>query len=152
MSETVHITQKNQIRGLSKAEFSLLREMCRSSKNLYNVALYNIRQQFFAGNNLSYESNYHLFKENENYKLLQAGVAQQTAKQASEAFNSFLALKQLVTLGKYPSKAVKIPDYLPMATTRFLCPLMQSTLSMANWSCPSLMSLEINILTLNLFL
>jgi putative transposase len=113
MSQTLHITQKNQIRALSKVQYQILRGMCHTSKNLYNFALYNIRQEFFAGNILSYESNYYLFKENENYKLLQAGVAQQTAKSASEAFNSFLALKQLAAKGLYPSNAVKIPNYLP---------------------------------------
>src|SRR5438045_2158614 len=109
---TIYITQKNQIRNLSKEEYEILRELCHISKNLYNVALYNIRQEFFVGNHLSYESNYHLLKENENYKLLQAGVAQQTAKSATEAFNSFLALKRKANNGQYPQKKVRIPQYL----------------------------------------
>lgn len=41
-------TQKNQIRGLSTQEFTALQEFCRLSKNMYNVALYNVRQYFFA--------------------------------------------------------------------------------------------------------
>jgi transposase len=110
--KTVYITQKNQIRHLSKEAYKILRELCHISKNLYNVTLYNIRQEFFAGNDLSFESNYHLFKANENYKLLQAGVAQQTAKAAHEAFNSFLALKQKAVQGQYNQK-VRMPEYLP---------------------------------------
>ena len=51
--------QSNVIRGLTKQQYSLLREMCQYSNNLYNVALYNIRQHFFANNKyLSYENNY----------------------------------------------------------------------------------------------
>lgn len=34
----MYLTQKNQIRNLNKAEFLALRELCRLSKNLYNVA------------------------------------------------------------------------------------------------------------------
>lgn len=77
----MYLTQSNQIRGLSKQQYKVLREMCWISKNLYNVALYNIRQYYFQEKKfLSYETNYHNCKANENYKLLQAGVSQQTLK------------------------------------------------------------------------
>lgn len=53
-------TQKNQIRRLSAREFTALKELCRLSKNMYNVALYNVRQYFFAERKrLTYESNYY---------------------------------------------------------------------------------------------
>ena len=39
--------QSNVIRGLTKDQYSVLKEMCACSNNLYNVALYNIRQHFF---------------------------------------------------------------------------------------------------------
>jgi len=59
------LTQKNQIRGLAKAEYEALKEMCHIAKNLYNVGLYNIRQYFFQENKyLRYESNYHMSKDN----------------------------------------------------------------------------------------
>ena len=41
------LTQSNVIRHLSKDEYAMLAEMCRYSNNLYNVALYNIRQYYF---------------------------------------------------------------------------------------------------------
>ena len=64
-------TQTNLIRGLTKREYQLLRLMCFFSKNLYNVTLYNIRQHYFTEKkHLRYESNYHITKDNENYKLL----------------------------------------------------------------------------------
>lgn len=54
------LTQSNAIRHLSKTEYSMLREMCQYSNNLYNVALYNIRQYYFREKKfLTYESNYH---------------------------------------------------------------------------------------------
>ena len=70
------LTQSNTIRHLSKDEYAMLAEMCRYSNNLYNVALYNIRQYYFSEKKfLTYESNYHECKVNENYGLLQAGTA-----------------------------------------------------------------------------
>ena len=80
--------------------YSMLREMCQYSNNLYNVALYNIRQYYFREKKfLTYESNYHECKTNyhecktnENYGLLQAGVAQQTLKVADRSFKSFFNL------------------------------------------------------------
>ncbi len=43
---TMFLTQSNQIRGLSKEQFSQLRELCHYAKNLYNVGLYNVRQPY----------------------------------------------------------------------------------------------------------
>ena len=89
----MYLTQSNVIRGLSKEEYSILREMCQYSNNLYNVALYHIRQYYFQEKKfLKYEENYHVCKENENYGLLQAGVSQQTLKVADRSFKSFFNL------------------------------------------------------------
>lgn len=43
----MYLAQINMIRGLTKAQYFQLRELCFFSNCLYNVALYNIRQQFF---------------------------------------------------------------------------------------------------------
>ena len=106
-------TQKNQIRELGKAEYSALRELCRLSKNLYNVGLYTVRQYWFSERkHLQYESNYHQCKENENYKLLNTDIAQQTLKVVDRTFKSFYALINAVRNGTYQQK-VKLPHYLP---------------------------------------
>jgi len=86
----MYLTQINMIRGLTKAEYFQLRELCFFSNCLYNVALYNIRQQFFTDKTyLRFESNYHECKDNDNYKLLQSNVAQQTLRAVDFAFKSF---------------------------------------------------------------
>lgn len=106
------LTQTNVIRGLNKKQYAMLREMCQYSNNLYNVALYNIRQYFFREKHfLTYESNYHYCKENENYGLLQAGVAQQTLKVADRSFKSFFSLLKKCKKGDYRYHDVKIPHY-----------------------------------------
>lgn len=104
--------QSNVIRGLSKQQYLTLKELCQYSNNLYNVALYNIRQYFFNEKQfLTYESNYHECKENENYALLQAGVAQQTLKVADRSFKSFFNLLKKCKTGDYRYHDVKIPHY-----------------------------------------
>ena len=104
--------QSNVIRGLSRIQYEALREMCRYSNNLYNVALYNIRQYFFNSKKfLTYENNYHECKANENYSLLQAGVAQQTLKVVDQNFKSFFKLLKKCKKGDYRYHDVKIPHY-----------------------------------------
>lgn len=104
--------QSNVIRGLSKQQYQILKELCQYSNNLYNVALYNIRQYFFNEKQfLTYENNYHECKENENYALLQAGVAQQTLKVADRSFKSFFNLLKKCKTGDYRYHDVKIPHY-----------------------------------------
>jgi IS605 OrfB family transposase len=107
-----YAVQSNVIRGLTKEQYQILRELCQYSNNLYNVALYNIRQYFFNQNKfLTYESNYHECKDNENYGLLQAGVAQQTLKVVDRSFKSFFNLLKKCRQGEYRYNDVKIPHY-----------------------------------------
>jgi IS605 OrfB family transposase len=107
-----YCVQSNVIRGLTKEQYSLLREMCQYSNNLYNVALYNIRQHYFNTKQfLTYESNYHECKTNENYALLQAGVSQQIMKVVDRSFKSFFNLIKKCKLGDYRYHDVNIPHY-----------------------------------------
>lgn len=104
--------QSNVIRHLSKEQYQTLRELCQLSNNLYNAALYNIRQYFFNQKLfLTYESNYHECKDNENYVMLQAGVAQQTLKVADRSFKSFFNLLKKCKTVDYRYHDVKIPHY-----------------------------------------
>lgn len=106
-------TQKNQIRGLSKSEFVALQTLCRLAKNLYNVGLYQIRQFFFLENIfLRYESNYHQCKTNENYKLLNTDIAQQTLKVVDRSFRSFFNLIKKAKSRNYQFNQIALPRYL----------------------------------------
>ena len=106
-------TQKNQIRGISKAGFVALQTLCRLTKNLYNVGLYQIRQFFFLENSfLRYESNYHKCKSNENYKLLHTDIAQQTLKVVDRSFRSFFNLIKKAKTGDYQFNKIGLPQYL----------------------------------------
>ncbi|MEB3311915.1 MAG: transposase [Snowella sp.] len=110
----MYLTQKCQLRDLSKQEFFALRELCRLSKNLYNVGLYSIRQFYFAEKRfLKYESNYHQCKGNENYKLLNTDIAQQTLKVVDRSFRSFFKLIRATQNGLYRFEQIRLPKYLP---------------------------------------
>ncbi len=104
--------QSNVIRGLTKQQYLLLREMCQYSNNLYNVALYNVRQYFFKNKKyLSYENNYLECRQNENYTMLQAGAAQQILRVADRSFSSFFSLLKKCRDGDYESRKIRIPHY-----------------------------------------
>lgn len=112
--DNMYRTQKNQLRNLSKQNYTVLKELCKLSKNLYNSTLYAIRQYYFAEKKyLRYESAYHVCKENENYQLLNTDIAQQTMKVVDRNFKSFFALISKAKDGNYRFSDVRLPHYLP---------------------------------------
>ena len=87
----LYLTVCQQLKHLSKDEFLILRELCRTAKNLTNQAIYQIRQHYFEHSQTS-----------ENYRLLNSNMAQQILKEVDEAFKSFFSLLKLAKQGKYP--------------------------------------------------
>lgn len=109
----IYLTIKQQVKHLTKEEYNILRELCRTAKNLTNQAIYNVRQHYFQEKQyLRYEVNYHELKNSENYKLLNSNMAQQTLKNVDQMFKSFFALIKLAKQGKYNFKHIKMPNYL----------------------------------------
>lgn len=110
----MYLTVKQQLKHLSKEEYLSLRELSHSAKNLYNQAVYNIRQYYFVeGEYLNYQKNYALFKNSPNYKTLNSNMAQQILKEVDGSFKSFFGLLKLAKKGKYNFKDIKLPKYLP---------------------------------------
>ena len=110
----MYLTVKNQLRNLPVKYFETLRLLCHLSKNLYNEALYSVRQYYFTERkHLTYESNYHECKSSENYKSLGTDVAQQTMKVVDRNFKSFYALISKAKAGDYQFKQIRLPHYLP---------------------------------------
>lgn len=98
---------------LDKSEQEILKTLCHLSKNLFNVGLYTVRQYFFQERKyLSYESAYHLCKQNENYQSLATDCGQQTLKYVDRCFKAFFKLLSMRQEGSYTAK-VQIPKYLP---------------------------------------
>ena len=106
----MYLVVKQQLNHLSKAEYNVLKEQCRISKNLKNQVLYEIRQKFFSDKGyLNYNEVYKLLKTSVNYKLLQSNMAQQIMRKVDAEFKSFFgSLKSQKVAHK-----VNIPQYLP---------------------------------------
>ena len=110
----MYLTIKQQVKHLTKEEYNILRELCRTAKNLTNQAIYNVRQHYFQEKQyLRYEVNYYELKNSDNYKLLNSNMAQQTLKDVDQMFKSFFALIKLAKQGKYNFKHIRMPKYLP---------------------------------------
>ena len=98
--------------------FSSLMEMCHWSKDLYNAALYNIRQHYFESKNdssikykfLSYVENWRRLKNTEVFKKLQSHTSQEVIKQVDRDFKSFFALVCKKNRGEYTNRC-RIPKY-----------------------------------------
>ena len=108
----MYLTLKQQVKHLSKKEFRNLKYLCHIAKNLKNQAIYNVRQHYFNNKKyLSYNENYRMLKNTENYKKLNSNMAQQILKEVDESFKSFFALLKLAKNGQYNGK-IKLPNYL----------------------------------------
>ena len=110
----MYLTVKQQVKHLSKEDYSNLKELSYTAKNLTNEAIYNVRQYYFTeGEYLNYEKNYSLLKNSPNYKKLNSNMAQQILKEVDGSFKSFFGLLKLAKKGKYAFKDCKLPHYLP---------------------------------------
>ena len=110
----MYLTVKQQVKHLSKDDYITIRELCHTAKNLFNEAIYNVRQYYFTeGEFLKYEKNYALLKNSSNYKALNSNMAQQILKEVDGSFKSFFGLLKLVKQKKYAFKNCKLPHYLP---------------------------------------
>ena len=110
----IYLTIKQQVKHLTKEEYNILKELCRTAKNLTNQAIYNIRQYYFQEKQyLRYEANCYEMKYYENYKMLNSNMAQQILKNVDSMFKTFFALIKLAKQGKYNFRHIKLPNYLP---------------------------------------
>ena len=110
----MYLTVKQQVKHLSKENYMTIKKLCHIAKNLFNEAIYNVRQYYFTeGEFLKYEKNYTLLKNSHNYKALNSNMAQQILKEVDGSFKSFFGLLKLAKKGKYAFTSCKLPYYLP---------------------------------------
>lgn len=117
----------------SNATFKLLDDLCFKSKNIYNMGLFLIRQEFI--HNEKYLNYYSVEKKlkseyRECYSLLPAKVAQQTLKVLDKSFVSFFRSNS--DYKKNPKKYLgkpKIPGYLDKNDGRFVTTFTNQAIS-----------------------
>ena len=98
-----------------------LMEMMHLSKNLYNAALYNVRQYYFKVKDdttvkykyLNYYANWRLMQSTQNpdFKALPTHIAAYVVRQVDNNFSSFFALLKKKNRGMY-TLPVQMPQYL----------------------------------------
>jgi putative transposase len=100
--------------------FVLIDEASFAAKNLYNAALYLVRQSFIWEHHyLDYQAVYHQMKHHEAYKALPAKVAQQVLRLLDKNWQSYFAASEAYQ--EDPSKFVgrpKMPKYKPKTNGR----------------------------------
>ena len=78
---------------LNKNQYKILKDYSHYSNNLYNYALYVVRQYYFQTNKyIGYQKLNDETKINENYRLLPSQSAQQILRLVDQNFRSFFAL------------------------------------------------------------
>ena len=92
-----------------------LSKLCHIAKNLYNEAIYIIRQEFIkTGKWLTYSQLYYLLKNSENFKQLPAATAQQILILVERNWKAFF--KAMKEYRKHPEKFKNkpaLPGYKP---------------------------------------
>src|SRR5215470_17759742 len=89
----MQLVEQHYIRK-SDPRYSVIDEAAFKSKNLYNAALYEMRQAFIrSGIYLSYEEMDKRMQPHEAYKALPAKVAQHVLKQLADAWKAFREAK-----------------------------------------------------------
>jgi len=105
----------------SDARFAPIDAAAFASKNLYNAALYLVRQTFiFENRYLPFETVYHQMKGHEAYKVLPAKVAQQVLRLMDKNWQSYFATCEAYQ--EDPSKFrthPKMPHYKHKAAGRY---------------------------------
>ncbi len=87
----MQLVEQHVIRS-TDGRFAAIDAAAFASKNLYNAALYEMRQAFiFGGKWLGYEELYHRMKDHEAYKALPRKVSQQVLKQLDTAWKGYFA-------------------------------------------------------------
>ncbi|MBV9689832.1 MAG: transposase [Ktedonobacteraceae bacterium] len=117
----MQLTEQHVI-ARSDPRYAVVDAACFASKNLYNAALYEIRQAFFAhGTWLRYAVLDKRMQSQEAYKALPAKVSQQVLKQLDDAWTSFFEAREAYK--QDPSKFTgrpKPPKYKDKAKGRNL--------------------------------
>lgn len=105
----MYLTERHIIKNNKELD-----EVCFNSKNLYNKALYLVRQHYFKTKGyLNYYDVYRLMvdSKDEDYYALPTKVSVQTLKLLDRNFKSFFALFKKKQSGNHDNP-IRIPKYL----------------------------------------
>jgi putative transposase len=108
----MQLTEQHVIKA-TDSRYHAIDQAAFASKNLYNAALYEMRQAFiFGGRRIRFEELYHRMKNHDAYKRLPCKVSQQVFKQLDKAWKGYFAA--CAAWDEDPSKFLghpKLPKY-----------------------------------------
>lgn len=111
----MHLTEKHIIKK-AHTFYDECDRLCFQSKNIYNQAMYNVRQHYFNTKAyLNYYANYDLTKAQECYDYLPKKVFCQILKLVDRNFKSFFS-----TIKSPKAKNARIPKYLDKVNGRYI--------------------------------
>ena len=86
----MYLTVRNRL-YVNRNDLAFLRLLMHAAKNLYNEALYSVRQHYFnTGLYLDYNANQSILsKTSENYRVLNSQQAQGVIRKVGEAMKAF---------------------------------------------------------------
>lgn len=123
------LTEVHQIKPNHKL-FFICDKLCFKSKNLYNAALFKIRQSYFNEklNTLSWQDIDKIFNQNNqsDYIELPSKVSNAMLKKLGDNISSFWSL---IKKSNYSNKKVKFPKYLHKTKGRFIVEFNNQTFS-----------------------
>jgi putative transposase len=118
---TITLVEQHQIKA-GDPRFGAIDAAAFAAKNLYNKALYEVRQAFIhQGEYLPFAQVYHLLKGSEEYQSLPRKVSQLVLKQLDQNWRSFFAA--IKDWREHPERYLgrpKLPGYKPKQAGRFL--------------------------------
>ena len=118
---TITLVEQHHIKA-GDPRFGAIDAAAFAAKNLYNKALYAVRQAFIhQGEYLPFAQVYHLLKGSEEYQSLPRKVSQLVLKQLDQNWRSFFAA--IKDWREHPERYLgrpKLPGYKPKQAGRFL--------------------------------
>ncbi|MDS3861428.1 transposase [Thermosynechococcaceae cyanobacterium BACA0444] len=126
----MRLVERTNIRK-SEPYFSVIDDLAWRAKNLYNLANFHVRQEFFkTGNYIGFFDLYHLLKTTDAYLDLPTKVSKQVVKRVAKTWKGFMAAHRdwQKNPGKYLGEP-RIPRYLDKEQGRYLVPFPVDAIS-----------------------
>ncbi len=125
----MQLVEKHTI-NQNNSYFKEIDNLCFLSKNLYNYALYTIRQAYINDKTNVINNIYYLVKEGPDYKALPAKISASILIMIQQNFKSYF--KALAEYKKNPQKFIgrpQLPKYLHKTDGRFVVPYTNQAIS-----------------------
>lgn len=117
----MQLTERHRIKR-NNVMFKDCDNICFASKNIYNRALYLIKQDWINNHSYNVLNNLNeIMKHEDCFKAIPCNVAQQTIRMVQKTYKSYFKLIQAKKQGKLPSELiVKEPKYLNKTKGRYV--------------------------------